>query len=264
MKEISSRENPRYKELKRLATSTSARERAGHSLLEGIHLCAAWLAARGGPELCIVGKGALAHPEVAAVVAQLDGSNVLLLDDALCKGLTQVEQGIGLLFLVTVPRPVMPAQWHVPCLLLDRLQDPGNLGSILRSAAAAGVSRVFCSRGTVAAWSPKLLRAGMGAHFLLDIHEDADLGAIIEQLRLPLCAMSSHASASLYDSDVRDVAWLFGNEGQGVAPDLLRRDVRVLAIPQPGGMESLNVAAAAAICLFEQVRQQRLSQQATP
>jgi RNA methyltransferase, TrmH family len=144
-------------------------------------------------------------------------------------------------------------------LLLDGLQDPGNLGSILRSAAAAGIVRVYCGPGTVFAWSPKVLRAGMGAHFLLSIIEDADLAAVIRAARAPVLATSSHATQSLYEQDLRKpVVWLFGNEGQGVSPALLSLASETIAIPQAQGIESLNVAASAAICFFEQVRQRSM------
>jgi TrmH family RNA methyltransferase len=141
-------------------------------------------------------------------------------------------------------------------VLLDQLQDPGNLGSILRSAAAAGMTQVFCSSGTVLAWSPKVLRAGMGAHFVLDIVENADLPSLIATSPIPVLATSSHAQSSIYAADLsQPLAWLFGHEGQGVSQDLLDLARLRVAIPHLGQIESLNVAACAAVCLFEQMRQ---------
>jgi TrmH family RNA methyltransferase len=258
MKQISSRDNPRYKELKKLAGSSTARARAGQTLLDGVHLCSAWLASGAEPDTCIVGQSALSDTEVALLLERVDSARVLVLDDALFAPLSQVEHGVALLFVVNVPQPVAPARINEPCLLLDRLQDPGNLGSILRSAAAAGIRQVLCSSGCVAAWSPKVLRAGMGAHFHLEIFEDCDLQDWLVRIAPPVYAMSSHATASLYGSDVRQASWLLGNEGQGVSAELLASGVSTLLIPQPGGLESLNVAAAAAVCLFEQVRQRAL------
>ena len=254
-KPIRSRDNPRYKEFKRLATVASARARSGLTLLDGVHLCGEWLAHCGQPQTCVVAQGALANQEVAALLSRVESARRVVLDDALFAPLAQVEHGPGLLFIVAVPRPALPARVAGPCVLLDRLQDPGNLGSILRSAAAAGVGRVLCAPGTVAAWSPKVLRAGMGAHFRLAIHEDCDLALLLPTIAGPVLAMSSHATASLYTADLTGASWLFGNEGQGVAPALMNAGVVPLVIPQPGGMESLNVAATAAVCLFEQVRQ---------
>jgi len=255
MKRISSRENPRYKELKRLAGSPAARQQAGVTLLDGLHLCEAWLNRCGMPADCIVAQSELSQGAVATLLERVNPGVLVVLDDVLFGPLAQVEHGPRILFLIDVPQPVAPKRLDEPCLLLDRIQDPGNMGSMLRSAAAAGIRHVLCSIGCVAAWSPKVLRAGMGAHFELAIHESADLPNWLTRIGQPVFATSSHATASLFESDVRRASWLFGNEGQGVSPLLLESGVETMRIPQPGGMESLNVAAAAAICLFEQVRQ---------
>ena len=148
-----------------------------------------------------------------------------------------------------------------PTVVLDRLQDAGNVGSILRSAAALGFAQVVALKGTAALWSPKVLRAGMGAHFGLEIHEQVDLALLVGTASVPVLATSSHADATLYETELRQpVAWLFGHEGQGVSADLLALATQRLAIPHLGEMESLNVAASAAICLFEQVRQKTVGQ----
>ena len=258
MQALSSRDNPRYKEWKRLATSAQERARAGLTLLDGVHLCQGWLERCGQPVACLVAAEALAHPEVAGLLPRVEARRVFVLEDKLFGPLAQVGHGVPLLFVVTVPRPVLPEPLTTPCVLLDRVQDPGNLGSILRSAAAAGIEHVLCSPGCVAAWSPRVLRAGMGAHFHVQVHEDCNLASAISTLARgagPVLATSSHADAQLFARDVRTASWLFGNEGQGVDAALLGAGVQTVAIPQPGGMESLNVAAAAAVCLFEQVRQ---------
>jgi TrmH family RNA methyltransferase len=256
MKSISSRDNPLYKELKQLATSSQARRRAGRTLLDGVHLCETYLERRGLPLYCIVGDSAQQHPEVARILARCAGAQCLLLPDALYRALSQVEHGIDLLFVIATPQTQELGTLDDGAVLLDNLQDPGNLGSILRSAAAAGIARVVCGPGTVFAWSPKVLRAGMGAHFSLQIHEHADLAALVRSASLPVLATSSHASEQIYDIDLaQPVAWLFGHEGQGVSADLLALASSRVAIPHLGAIESLNVAASAAVCLFEGVRQ---------
>ena len=258
MKPISSRDNPLFKELKLLATSSAARRKAGRTLLDGVHLCETYLQHRGAPPLCIVSQTATALPEVLSIVAQCDGAGgqAIVLPAALFETLSQVENGVGLLFVIDTPRPALPPALTASAVLLENLQDPGNLGSILRSAAAAGIEAVFCSPTTTFSWSPKVLRAGMGAHFLLKIYEDVDLADLMTHASVPILATSSHASERLYDVDLRSpVAWLFGHEGQGVSAALLQRATHRVAIPHLGAMESLNVAASAAICLFEQVRQ---------
>jgi TrmH family RNA methyltransferase len=255
-KPISSRENPLYKELRHLATSSQARRRAQRTLLDGVHLCAAYLSQCGLPALCVVGESAQSNPEVSALLARCAQTQCILLPDALFHALSQVEHGIDLLFVIDTPQARPLGVLCDNAVLLDNLQDPGNLGSILRSAAAAGIAAVYCSPGTAFAWSPKVLRAGMGAHFGLEIHEQVDLAALLHAATVPVLATSSHADARLYDVDLREpVAWLFGHEGQGVSADLLALASQRLAIPHLGEMESLNVAASAAICLFEQVRQ---------
>ena len=257
MKSITSRDNPFYKELKHLAGSSQALRKAGRSLLDGVHLCQAYLDLIGQPAHCIVSEGALANPEVAGIVGRVHGA-VTSLPDALFGALSQVEHGVHLLFLVETPRPALPAALTQSAVLLDGVQDPGNAGSILRSAGAAGIKQVYCSPGTASIWSPKVLRAAMGAHFVLEIFENADLAELVRTARVPVLATSGYASERIYDVDLsRPVAWLLGHEGQGVSDALLNLATHRVAIPHAGAVESLNVAACAAVCFFEQLRQQQ-------
>ncbi len=236
-------------------------------MLEGVHLCEACLDSGVQPRYCVVGQSSLGHPEVAALVAALGdrasgdhaaASRVILLDDALFDALSQVEEGVAVLFVIDVPQVEAPGRIAKTCVMLDRVQDPGNVGSILRSAAAAGIVEVHASRGCAGAWSPKVLRAGMGAHFHLRIHEDCDLRMLAAETSIARIATSPSATRSIYQADLTgDVAWMFGHEGQGLARDLMQ-DAIVLSIPQTGTVESLNVAASAAICFFEQVRQRAM------
>ena len=254
MKLISSRENALYKELKQLATSSQARRKAGYSLLDGVHLCQAYLAHSGQPRWCVISESAQTHPEAAVLAAQAE--HVLVLADALYQGVSQVEHGVGIFFVATTPVLSLPDSVIKTAVMLDNVQDPGNMGSLLRSAAAAGITQVFCSTGTVSAWSPKVLRAGMGAHFLLDIYENVDLLAVLNTSTIPVLATSSYATQSVYQADLTGpVIWLFGHEGQGLADELMDCATEQVTIPHQGQIESLNVAACAAICFFEQVRQ---------
>jgi len=258
MKAITSRDNSLYKEMKQLALDPRSRKKTGRTLLDGIHLCQVYLQQCGAPQVCVASESALQNTEVSAIIAQCssDGASCITLPDALYQPLSQVENGIGILFIIDIPRPDAPAKLTQYAVLLDQVQDPGNLGSILRSAAAAGIGQVFCSSGTSAAWSPRVLRAGMGAHFLLRIVENADLSHLLHSSRIPVLATSSHAAQRIYDIDLRQpVAWLFGHEGQGVSDGLLALATHTVSIPHLGSMESLNVAASAAVCFFEQVRQ---------
>jgi RNA methyltransferase, TrmH family len=275
LRSIQSRDNAQYKQLRQWASSAQARRKSGMTLLDGVHLCEAWLQHRGVPALCVVAESALSHPEVAALVAQCESNTnsnaksnsnagaaeCIVLSDALFTPLGQVEHGVGILFAVKVPDAASGGHaspsLQSAALLLDSVQDPGNLGTILRTAAAAGIQQIFCGPGTAAVWSPKVLRAGMGAHFVLEITEDVDLVQLIQQASVPVYATQPDAPKTIYTADLRaPSAWLFGHEGQGVSEQLLSLATERLAIPQSSQVESLNVAASVAICLFEQRRQQ--------
>ena len=257
IKTISSRDNPVYKHLKLLASSTQARKKEGLSVLDGAHLVSAYLERRGAPAMMAVSESGLRNAEIARLVKSA-GLDVLQLSDALFHSISTVEHETGLMAAIQTPEEALPPRVSEDCLLLEQIQDPGNMGSLLRSAAAAGVRQVFASPHTVYAWSPKVLRAGQGAHFSLQIVEGVELTEVIARLKVPLIATSSHAKATVHDVDLRQpVAWVFGNEGAGVSDAILARARQRVMIPMPGGAESLNVAAAAAVCLFEAVRQRR-------
>ena len=134
-------------------------------------------------------------------------------------------------------------------MVLDRLQDAGNVGSILRSAAAMGFGQVLALKGTAALWSPKVLRAGMGAHFALHLAEGLSVDDL-KALTVSMLVTSSHRGDFLHHAKLPwPCAWVLGHEGQGVQPALEAMAHQSVRIIQPGGEESLNVAAAAAICL---------------
>jgi TrmH family RNA methyltransferase len=134
-------------------------------------------------------------------------------------------------------------------VILDRLQDAGNVGAILRSAAAFGFRQVIAMKGTAALWSPKVLRAAMGAHFGLALVEGVE-AAGLEVLAVPVLATSSHTGELLHQARLPwPCAWALGHEGQGISAELASRATLTVRIVQPGGEESLNVASAAAICL---------------
>jgi TrmH family RNA methyltransferase len=221
-------------------------------------LCQSWLDLRGAPLHCIVSEEALANPEVASIVDRCEAlrAHVTAFPDALFTAISQVEHGVNIAFVVATPRPEQSGVLVRSAVLLDGVQDPGNVGSILRSAGAAGIRQVFCSPGTAFCWSPKVLRAAMGAHFVLEIFENVDLAALVRGAKVPVLATSGYAAERLYDLDLkREVAWVLGHEGQGVSGELLELATHRVAVPHAGQVESLNVAACAAVCFFEQLRQ---------
>lgn len=259
MKNIASRENPDFRLLLRAQEGKRPPgERASDPLpvaLEGPHLCSSWLTAVGQPELVFVDEARLKQPEISDLAARVSGDRVRVCAPALFKAASQVVHGQGIIFLVRAPQPVPPREIAENCLWLDRVQDPGNMGTLLRTAAAAGIRHVYASTGCVAAWSPKVLRSAQGAHVALSVYEGQDLLALRGALRIPMLVTALEHSHSLYGADLpQHAAWVFGNEGRGVSATLLEAaDLRV-RIPQSEAVESLNVAVAAGICLFEQRR----------
>lgn len=255
MKHISSRDNPAVKALAKLAGS--AGKRGAPVLLDGVHLCQAWLQHHGAPDQAVFDVERLSQPDIAALVAAVPDARCLALDARLMQSVASVESGQGVAFVVTPPVPELPADVRENCVLFDRIQDPGNVGTLLRTCAAAGVKRVFLATGTAAAWSPKVVRSGQGAHFALAIHEHVDLAGLLSRLRVPLVATALDGAQDLYDGNLpAQCAWVFGHEGQGVAAGLLAAAGLKVRIPHDmAAVESLNVGAAAAICLFEQRRQ---------
>jgi TrmH family RNA methyltransferase len=242
---IQSRDNPLLKELRRLSQDSTAYRKQGRVWLEGDHLCRAALARGWKPVMAIFSESfwPLAPTEWA-----IAATKTIVIKEALFADLSSLESPAQMGFVVDLPNSAAldPAAASV---ILDRVQDAGNVGSILRSAGAFGFKQIIALKGTAALWAPKVLRAGMGAHFGLRLVEGLEPDAL-DALTVPLVVTSSHQGALLQDQTLPyPCAWAMGHEGQGVGPALLARAKVSVRIGQPGGEESLNVAAAAAICL---------------
>ncbi len=256
MKTITSAENPRFRALLKLAQSSRERRNAGLSLLDGIHLVAAYAEHVGPPDEILLSRSGADSDEVRGLLASQGINDVLLLSDALFRQLSSVATPTGIIAVVPTPRVAVPDRLSGPSVWLEDIQDPGNVGSILRSAAAAGIETVCLSRHSVHAWSPRVLRAGMGAHFALRIVEGVDLEVLAGCYSGMVVATAVNRGLPVFAADLRgDVALLFGNEGAGLSPELASLARQTVHIPMPGRAESLNVGAAAAVCLFERVRQ---------
>lgn len=242
---ISSSANPLVKDLRRLAHDPGGYRKQGRAWLEGDHLCRAALGHGRRPAIAVFTESMWFEQGHAWA---LEGVRTMLLPEPMFASLSSLESPGRMGFVIDVPES--PALDPLsPSVILDRLQDAGNVGSILRTAAAMGFRQVLAMKGTAALWSPKVLRAGMGAHFALNLVESLD-SASLDALRVPLLATSSHEGLFLHEATLPwPCAWLLGHEGQGVAPELAERAAQPVRIAQPGGEESLNVAAAAAICL---------------
>ena len=260
LQSITSRNNPRLKEVARLVASSRDRRKSGRCVIEGEHLVDVYIGRVGVPETVVVCDDAIHRAGVQAIIERVPQGAAFAISRALFAELAALPADVGVLAVIPAPRVALPlpGRFH---LLLDDVQDPGNVGSMLRSAAAAGVDQVLLSKACAFAWSPRTLRAAQGAHFLTTVVEDVDLVAWCEAFRREagtvVTAVASRGVELYRSSLVGRVAIAIGNEGAGVSSALQERANLRITIPMPGGMESLNAAAAAAVVLFECVRQQR-------
>ncbi len=256
MKTIASRDNPAFKALAKLTSSAAERRKRGYSVIEGAHLVESCLDAGHEVSQLFVSRRAAESGAIVALLSRAPGSGAIVLADALFHAVSALEAPAGILAVVPTPagRPA-PADARF-CLLLEDVQDPGNVGTLLRSAAAAGVEHVLLSPTCAFAWSPKVLRAGQGAHFALNIVEGAGLADFAATFGGTTVALAGDAKGSLYETDLRGpVAFLVGNEGSGLSPALRAAAKVSVRIPMPGRAESLNAGVAGSIALFEAVRQ---------
>lgn len=251
---ITSRDNPLFKRLKKLAESARERRETRTTLLDGEHLIAAYLDARGQP-LSLLHAASCSPAVWQPLAGRCAGAKVVAFSDGLFAELSPVDTPAGIM-AEAAWLELKSAETIPLVLLLEDIQDPGNLGSLLRSAAAAGATLAVLSKGCADAWSPKALRGGQGAQFVLPLLLRADLAAWIETAGLPVWALALGGGQSVFELDLTGPAGLLvGNEGAGLSESVLSLATGRVTIPMPGRVESLNAAAAAAIALFEAVRQ---------
>jgi TrmH family RNA methyltransferase len=268
---ITSKENPLFKEVRNLQATgfkgQKARLASGQALLEGIHLVQTWV---GDPALktLLTSELGLKNIEISqAVYEHLEicpETKVLQLDSALWDLLSDLVNAPHIAGLLDLPKSTLATPQSIATLngdavILDRVQDAGNVGSILRTAAAAGFTQVIALSGCAHLWSTKVLRAGMGAHKLLDLYEGWSNQQVLSAITAQLLATTADAEHDLYSLKkelLHPVAWVMGSEGQGVSEDILAQ-AKGVSIPIDPRVESLNVSTAAAVCLFETMRVRR-------
>jgi TrmH family RNA methyltransferase len=256
MRVIRSRDNALVKQFANLAHSSRHRHKLGLTVLDGVHLVEAYGAALGAPQTLLVSEGGLAHPEVARLLVGGLMPQPVVLSDALFAECATVQSPLGIAAIIAIPSPALPAGPLGPCLMLEDIQDPGNLGTLLRSAAAAGLPRAFLSPGCALAWAPRVLRAGMGAHFQIELYEGVDLPQLARRHEGRVLGAALHEARPYFDADLRgSVALVIGNEGGGISPELLARVHERVHIPMAPGIESLNAAVAGSVLMFERMRQ---------
>ncbi len=251
MSVLRSRDNLRVRRWHALARDGRVRKEEGSALIEGPHLLSACLAAGMKPRAVLVSESGKTQPEIADLVRRA-GVAPVTLPDALLKWLADAASPAGLLAEIAIPAPTTPAG---DCVFLEGIQDAGNVGAILRSAAAFGLRRAVLSRGCADPWSPKVLRAAMGAHFSLAIGEAEDFPAVLRAFGGTLVCTVVRGGLPLGELELQGHAgWIFGAEGQGASAAAASLAAAHATIPLAAGTESLNVAAAAAICFYERAR----------
>lgn len=249
MSAITSRDNPRVRRWRTLVQDARARRKEKRVLIEGEHLVEAFLDAGGRVEALILSKVVAGKFNT---LAQRTGTAPVLLGEAVFKSVVDTETPAGIAAEIAIPDAKQDLRSAPHCIFLEGIQDAGNVGTILRSAAAFGMRHAVLGKGCADAWSPKVLRAGMGAHFAMEIQESADLASAIERFGGRVTCTVVRGGAALKDTDLSGrIGWIFGAEGRGVSAALAERATLKVTIPMPGGAESLNVAAAAAICFYE-------------
>lgn len=251
---INRRDNDTWKRLRALAELERERQSAGETLLDGIHLLQAFNAAGGVPNVVVVSDSGQRQDEIARYMVATAPRSVIELPDAMFEQLSTVKSPTGVMAVISIPTATDNVAGS--CVVLDNIQDPGNVGTIMRSAAAAGLRHAVVSGGSARAWSPRVLRAAMGAHFNMTVHDGVDIPRLLASYDGAILTTEASAADTCWSRDLTgNIAWVLGSEGAGVTPAVRAVATGSISIPIAAGMESLNVAAAAAICLFEQRRQ---------
>ena len=252
-KHITSRDNPIFKYQKKLADNARERRLESKTILDGVHLINGYTDVFGEPELIIIPEGK-SSVEAIQLMQQLEHISTIMLPTLMFAELTPVASSTGILAVINTPKIAPPAALSF-ALMLEDIQDPGNLGSMLRTALGAGVQVVYCSKACTDAMSPKALRGGQGAQFYLPIIENVDLIEVIDNFEGNVYATTLNGQ-SLYSQDLsKPSAFVIGNEGAGLSAKTLAAAKHHISIPTNPALESLNAAAAAAVCLFERARQ---------
>jgi TrmH family RNA methyltransferase len=246
---LTSKDNPRVRHWRKLGEDARYRRAQKRALIEGPHLLAAALEHGHKPVALLTTEEGAADAEISRLIGQ-SGVQPVILAEGVFRRVVDAENPPGVAAEIAIPEA--DKKDALRTVFLEGVQDPSNVGAIVRSAAAFGVGRVVLDRGCADPWSPKALRAGMGGHFGVQLRETKDLGAEIEAFKGTVACTVPRGGVALGEAPLhRSSAWIFGGEGRGLSDETIRRaDLRV-TIPMAAGTESLNVAAAAAICLYE-------------
>jgi TrmH family RNA methyltransferase len=254
---LTSRNNRLVKRWRELGRDPRARRKERAAIIEGAHLVAACLNSGSPVRSLILSRSGAEKAELASLVRHY-GKAPVVVADGVFRAIADTESPVGIAAEIALPKPTLDLAASSGCVFLESVQDPGNVGAILRSAAAFDIREVVLGRGCADAWSPKVLRAGMGAHFSLRIEEEADLADAVARFgETPVCTAPREGMPLPQTQLPSRIGWIFGAEGQGVTRDLAARAGLKVTIPMAGPAESLNVAAAAAVCFYEAARRRQ-------
>lgn len=247
MSVLRSRDNPQVKRWSKLSRESRLRRAEGRALIEGPHLLEAFLSRNLRPCAIIVTEAALADRETASLVKK-SGLEPVVVAESAFKAIAEAETPQGLAAEIAIPSIRREGAW----VFLEGVQDAGNAGAIVRTAAAFGAGAVILDRACADPWSPKVLRAGMGGHFLLQVLQVDELSSALESFPGRLVCTLARGGKPLREADLSGkLGWIFGSEARGVSPAIVEK--AALKVTIPAQIESLNVAAAAAVCLYEAV-----------
>ncbi len=260
---ITSKDNPTVKLAKALLTQARQRKKLAKTVLEGTHLIDSAIRANFGLDVVIIGENAQKNLEIQQLLSQLQQyypkTPIITISDSLYKDIRSLGESLPIMAIISLPTLNFPTTIHTDCLIINGIQDNGNLGTLLRTSACVGINNIICTIGTASAWSPKTLRASMGANFSLNIYENVAIDTVLQCVKVTKFATSSHTDTIIYQQDLtKPLALIMGHEGQGVDAKLMSQ-AHPITLPQPNGQESLNVAIAGSLCLYEILRQRHYS-----
>ena len=260
MERITSRQNAHFRQARKLAESARERNKSKQILMDGTRLIRAYAEQFGlADSTLLISETGVNRPEIRQILETMSPRHIYLLADELFAEIAQVETPEGITAIAGMPCVASKTSDDFR-ILLDGIQDPGNLGGLLRTAAAAGATSAYLTKGCADAWSPRSLRGGMGTQFVLPMRERVDLSAALSGFKGSVIATSPRAKKSIFEVDLTGpVAMIFGSEGRGLGEDGLEMATLLVHVPMARKVESLNVAAAAAVCCFERVRQTGIS-----
>lgn len=257
---IESKENNLFKNTKKLKERKN-RTKTNKYIIEGFRLVQEAFKAKVDVDYLIVAEDA--EDKVDEFLAGYINEDIKIyrITNNLFKELISTENPQGILAVINMNTIKLKSDGDF-YLVCDKLQDPGNLGTIIRTAHAAGVQGIILTKGTVDIYNEKTIRSTMGSIFYIPIHYDDENLSLVKELKekgFNLVVTSLDTDKNFFEADLKDKVLLtVGNEGNGVSDEVLAMADTKVKIPMPGNAESLNVAIAASVIMYEKVRQNEL------